>query len=225
MTTMAVESAQALEALARATESLAGSIVGLKSPWYVSLPGPILGGVLASLIGFLVSEFAARRREKRRREHERCQEQEQQDRERRLLAGALAAELQGVADRWDSIRSARDAMEPRARDYVLRSAAGSLDQSYFSFFEGAGSRLLFLPDDLARDVVKCYVEMKAILDRLSGAMGTLLAAASAANSSLRIDFEHAATTAETAAVKEGEQVFANARALAGRLEVVAAGHT
>ena len=144
---MTPESVQAVEALARSTESLARSIADRQNvPAYFWLLGPI-----ALLIGIAVSECLARLRERRQREHE-----------RRLLAGALAAELRGFLALWGEVQPEG---KPATATGVI--VAWGVQQSYSSVFDASGNRLFLLGQDRLQEVSVCYFKLKRALDNLT----------------------------------------------------------
>jgi len=175
----------------------------------------IKGGVIgacAVLAGIALSEFLAWLRANRQRQSERT-----------LIAGALAAELRGVVARWKSIQSAHVMPEDGSALTLLLRSADSTEQNYFSFFEGAGRQLYLLSADLAAEVVRCYVDMKTVFDRLHRAMQILQCAASAGQgTNLCNKFQREAGVVERAAMGESDRVFANADILADRLDAVSA---
>ncbi len=118
------------------------TIVAAKVGGWFGLAGAFVGAVLAA-------EVLQRWREGRREAEE-----------RRQVAGALAAELRGLAARWGR-------MAPN-----LRATAGpvvwSAEEDYFPVYDGIGRRLRLLPPDLAEEVVPCYVTTKGTIDSLRG---------------------------------------------------------
>lgn len=105
--------------------------------------------LFASLLGVTIADLFARLRERRQRETD-----------KRLLAGALAAELRGLLERWEEIVP-REPM-PAAPIFIGWAA----EESYFSVYDGAGHRLYLLPREVTAEVVACYTRAKAVLDTL-----------------------------------------------------------
>lgn len=99
-------------------------------------------GIVGTLLGVIVSDYLARRRETRDR-----------NAERRLLAGALAAELRGFLGLWKRV-----AAEPEA--------TWSVEGDYFPVYNLAGHRLSLLKRDVVQEVVTCYSAVKGALDML-----------------------------------------------------------
>ena len=144
--------AQTLEALAHAVDALARNAAALKaSPGYLPYLGPIaaiVGAAVGAVIGFIGSNWMARSRERRWRDHE-----------KRLLAGALAAELRGFLALWKEI-------EPPGKPATGIIITWGVEQTYSSVFDTAGPRLFLFGPVLLGAVTACYFRLKRALDNL-----------------------------------------------------------
>ena len=105
-------------------------------------------GVGGLLIGIAVSEALAWVRGNRSRQEE-----------KRLLAGALAAELRGFLALWKEI-------EPPGKPATGIIITWAAEQSYSSVFDTAGPRLFLLGPQLITAVSVCYFRLKRALDNL-----------------------------------------------------------
>jgi len=114
-----------------------------------TLVGVIVGAVLGSVLGFVGTHSLEVLRERRQREED-----------KRLIAGALATELRSQLRWWAALQ------KTGADGPVL-----ALEETYFSVFDGAGSRLYLLPGDLPVATVDCYLKMKLALDRMRSITG------------------------------------------------------
>jgi hypothetical protein len=101
----------------------------------------LAGGLTGVAVGFLLSFVGTWLRD-----------QLQAAADRRLLAGALAAELRGF-------RELRPEQEGAVKDWAA-------EQSYTPIYDSAGPRPLLLAHDVAEEVVKCYFKVKRALDEL-----------------------------------------------------------
>jgi hypothetical protein len=105
-------------------------------------------GVGGLLLGIAVSEMLAWVRGNRSRQEE-----------KRLLAGALAAELKGFLALWSEI-------EPPGQPATGIIITWAVEQSYSSVFDTAGPRLFILGPQLITEVSVSYFKLKRALDNL-----------------------------------------------------------
>jgi hypothetical protein len=108
------------------------------------------GAAVGALLTVAAAEVLQSRREKRQR-----------DEDRRQLAGALAAELRGLVERWKQMRPA---LEANPGLFTM-----SAEQDYFPLYNSNASKLLLLSPQLAAAVVSQYTQAKAALDNLRAA--------------------------------------------------------
>lgn len=112
-----------------------------------TIKGSLIGAG-ALVVGICVSEFLAWIRGNRLRGSE-----------RRLLAGALAAELCGFFERWNETK----AFPGISSRVILRHWAG--DDS-FPVYDGAAGRLSLLPRELSVGTVRCYTQLRVLQEKL-----------------------------------------------------------
>lgn len=89
----------------------------------------------------------------------RDREDRERENDKRLLAGALAAELRGFLVLWDEI----EPPEQPAEGIIITWA---VEQSYTVIFDTAGPRLFLLGPELIRQTTAAYARMKRGLDNL-----------------------------------------------------------
>jgi len=111
---------------------------------------PVLETLLSVAVGGVIG-FASAYGLEALRDHR------QQDCEKKLLARALKAELEGVATDW--IQAAKG----------YREAGGDIPmwpgtESHFVVFDGMSHRLSLLPEEVVSEVVGCYLAMKNAYD-------------------------------------------------------------
>ena len=171
---------EAIRALTQAVEGLRDSIAP-QIPW----PAWVQAGATAVLVGVTLiyvghtrrmakesttaaksaTESAQAARDLVRLEGEklalaRDRESRQRENDKRLLAGALAAELRGFVALWNEI----EPPEKLAEGIII---TWGVQQSYSSVFDSSGNRLFLLGKNLLEEVSVSYFKLKRALDNLS----------------------------------------------------------
>ena len=139
---------EATEAIRALTQAVEDGIAAQRTPSYVIVSYFLVP--IAILVGIAVSEVLYYFRQRKQRENE-----------KRLLAGALAAELRAFLALWTDI-------EPPGKPADKAGiTVWGVKQTYSSFFDGSGSRLCLLGQDLLGEVSIAYFRLKRALDNLS----------------------------------------------------------
>jgi len=128
----------------------------------------------------------------------------------RLLAGALVAELRGLMSRWYEIA-------PHGARQCRVLPVGAAEESYCSVYDSIGARLSLLPCDVAEEVVRVYIRVKALIDRLRVVASIRLAMSRIENAAERARAEKQALDSSEETVGYGRPVEQMAEQLIDRL--------
>ncbi len=173
----------------------------------------LAGVIVGAVIGFGGTYVLEVTREKRQREGD-----------KKAIAGALAAEVRGILERWDEIKARRKPFEKgkhnNPRLLALSSLLGPAQESYFSVFDGAGPRLHLLPSELVTETVTCYVRVKAVMDGLR-AVTHIVEQAALANPSRFAELSNMATDTDRRIMEYAEDTVAALQALVVKLDAAA----
>jgi hypothetical protein len=225
---MATDLTPAVDALVKSVERLADAVKGQADSghWALGVNLAVAAATIAIAgFTFLAARKAAQSANaardlveiERLREGRQSEERERQrEEERSQVAGALAAELRGLATRWQEIAPALKA--------IPGPVVWFADENYLPVYDGMGPKLLLLPPALAEDVVAYYTRAKGSIDSLRAAGRLTEYSVLSPSESVRGQAAAGALQQKTFACEECDRLMACVEAgLLPRLDAIAKG--